>query len=148
MRTLIVILIIASFIQFTILPFNLVLIILICRAYIKTEKENLFLAFAFGLVVSHLSLNIFGLQSLIYLILIQITQMLSKLRLAGHPLLIIPLSFIFLSLNTVTISLVTAQTTALFPQVMIESLLSLPIFYLMRVWEERFIVRSEIKLKV
>jgi len=37
---------------------------------------------------------------------------------------------------------------AQFPKIFLESLLSLPIFYLLRLWEERFTVRKEIKLKV
>ncbi len=138
MKTLVVILIIASFLQTTILPLDLVLMILICRSYIKSEKINLYLGFGFGLLISHLDLMVLGPISIIYLILISLTQILSKSRLAGNPLLIVPVSFILLSLQTLQLS----------SSIFIESLLSLPMVYLIRFWDERFIVRKEIKLRV
>lgn len=147
MKTLIIVLIIAAFLQTTILPLDLVLLILICRAYIKPDKSNLYLSFAFGLLISHLNLESLGLQSLIYLIIIAATESLSKSRLAGNPLLIIPISLILLSLNQIMNSLISHQTFEL-SKLIFASLLSLPILYLVRLWEERFIVRKEIKLKI
>lgn len=147
MKTLIIILIIAAFLQTTILPIDLVLLILICRAYIKSEKSNLYLTFAFGLLTAHLNLTSLGLQSLLYLTIIGATQILSKSRLAGNPLLIVPVSLIFLFFHQITLSYISHQ--ALDPsKVLFASFLSLPILYLLRIWEERFIVRKEIKLKV
>ena len=147
MKTLIIILIIVAFLQTTILPVDLVLIILICRAYIKSEKSNLYLGFAFGLLTSHLNLNLLGFQGLVYLIFIQATESLSKIRLAGNPLLIVPLTLVFLSLNQVAISIVNHATLE-FSKVIFASLISLPALYLIRLWEERFVVRKEIKLKI
>lgn len=147
MKTLIVILIIASFLQTTILPIDLVLLILICRAYLKSEKANLYLAFAFGLLAAHLNLGNLGLQSLIYLIIVQITQILAKSRLAGNPLVIVPLSLVLLSLNQIINSFISHQVLG-FPIIIFASFLSLPVLFLVRFWEERFIVRREIKLKV
>lgn len=140
MKTLIIILIITSFLQTTIIPIDLVLLILICRAYIKSDKANFYLAFAFGLLVGHLNLESPGLQSLIYLTFVAATQVLSKLRLAANPLLIVPISFIFLSLNQ--------PGTWELSKILFNSFLSLPVFYLIRLWEERFIVQKDIKLKI
>lgn len=148
MKTLIVVLIIASFVQSTILPINLILIILLCRAYIRTDETNLYLAFLFGLLSAHLNLQTLGFQSIIFLILVQLTQILSKPRLAGNPLLIVPISLAAFSFNEISISLLNHQTIHLLPQVVLESIFSLPVLYLIRLWEERFIVRKEIKLKV
>lgn len=148
MKTLIVILIVAAFLQTTILPLDLVLIILICRAYVKGGKENLYLGFIFGLLISHLSLTLMGVKSILYLIFITVTQLLSKTRLAGNSLIIIPLSFILLSANQITNSILLGQSLQIFPRVLVESVISLPILYLIRLWEERFIVRGDIKLKV
>lgn len=148
MKTLITVLIIASFLQSTILPINLVLIILISRAYIRTDKANLFLAFGFGILDSHLNLTTLGFISVVYLILVQSTQVLSKVRLAASPFLIIPLSFGLLFTYQVAFSFFTHQSFEFFPKVLLESLLSLPIFYLVRLWEERFVVNKDIKLKL
>ncbi len=148
MKTLIVILIIASFIQTTIIPLDLVLIILISRSYLKSGRENLYLAFFFGLLISHLTLTLIGVKSILYLMLVQITQMLSKSRLAGNAWIVVPLAFILLSTNQITNSFLQHQTIQIFPKVLIESFLSLPVLYLVRLWEERFITPKDIKLRV
>jgi len=148
MKTLIIVLIIISFLQSTILPLNLVLIILICRAYIRPDKANLFLAFALGLLDSHLNLTSLGFQSIIYLVIVQITESLSKSPLSRNSFLIIPISLALLSLNQLANLILSHQTLLIFPKMFLESLLSFPILYLIRLWEERFIVRKEIKLKV
>lgn len=147
MKTLIAILIIVAFLQTTILPIDLVLLILICRSYIKSDQANLYLAFAFGIFTSHLNLVSIGFQSLIYLSFVEATAILSKLRLAGNPLLIVPLTFFFLSLNQLANSIL-AHNTFEFSKVIFASLLALPILFLVKLWEERFIVRKEIKLKM
>lgn len=148
MKTLIAILIIAAFLQSTILPLDLVLIILICRAFIKEGGNNLFLAFALGLFISHLNGNLLGFKSFFYLVIVYSTQLISKSRFAKNSYLLIPLSLLFLSLNTAAVSLFTNQTIRFFPKVVIETILCIPVFYLLRIWEERFIVKKDIKLKV
>lgn len=148
MKLLIAVLIIAAFLQTSILTWDLVLVLLICRSYLRVDKTNLVLGFWFGIMVSFLGLGSLGLQAVIYLILIQITQVLSRFPLAGNALLIIPISLVALSLNHIALALFTHQTLQLIPTVIGESLLSLPVLYLLRVWEERFIVRKGIKLRV
>ena len=140
MKTLIFLLVILAFVQTTILPLDLVLLILICRSYLKTDQANLYLAFGFGLLISFLNLSTLGLLSIIYLIIVQLTQTLSKSPLAGRLILIIPISFAFL--------LVYHHSLQIFPKVIIESLLSLPILYFVKLWEERFMVSKEIKLRL
>ncbi len=140
MKILIIILIIVSLLQSTILPINLVFIFLICRAYLKVDKANLYLAFAFGLLAAFLDLKLLGLQSIIYLISVQLVQVLSRSRLAGNSLLLVPISLVVLFLDQLLIS---RQSS-----VVLESLLSLPIFYIIKLWEERFFVPKEFKLKI
>lgn len=148
MKTLVIILIIAAFLQSTILPINLTLIILIARSLIKPERANLILAFSFGLLISHLNLGPLGLQGLIYLMLTQFTQILSKSKVSANPLIIVPLTLLLSSLNLTTISIITHQSIHLLPKLFWEAMFALPTFYIVRLWEERFIVRKEVKLKV
>lgn len=136
MKTLIVTATIISFLQTTIWPLDLALIILISRAYLKAQKSNLFLAFFLGLLISHLTLGPLGVKSMVYLTVVQITQVLSKSRLAGHPFLIMPLTFIFVLAD----SGLSAGIWAGF--------VSLLVFYLLKMWEERFISTKEIKLRI
>lgn len=148
MKTLILILIIIAFLQTTILPIDLILIILICRSYIKINKSNLYLAFTFGLLVSHLNLTTLGIDSLIYILAVELTEILSKSRLAGNSLVIIPVSLLLISVFHFLSSTFLHQALFSLPKVLIESLISLPVLYILRIWEERFIVRKEIKLRV
>lgn len=148
MKTLIAILTILAFLQTTIIPLDLVLIILICRAYLKTDETNLYLAFGFGLLLSFLQLTPLGLLSIIYLSLIQLTQLSTKFPLIRRSFLIIPVSFFLLSLNQLANYLFFHQSLQLFPRVVIESLLSWPLLFLIKLWEERFVVKKEIKLKI
>lgn len=147
MKTLIIILIIAAFLQTTIVPIDLVFLILICRAYIKSEKTNLYLAFALGVLTAHLNLTNLGFQSLIYLTSVMGTEALAKSRLAGNPFLIVPVAFVFLTGEIMVNSVVNHQTWE-FSKIIFASFLSLPTLFLLRLWEERFIVRKEIKLRV
>jgi len=146
LKTLIGILIVLSFFQSSVMPLDLVLIVLICRSYIRIDRFNLYLAFAFGLLDSHLNLNTLGIRSIIYLSIVQTTQIISKSRLTGNPFLIIPLSFILLVIKELLMG--ETPLPKVFNTVLPEALLSLPIFYIVRLWEERFIARKDIKLRV
>lgn len=148
MKTLIFVLIIVSFIQTTIVPLDLVLLILICRSYVRPDKSILILAFSFGLLNAHLTSITLGLTSIIYLVLVALTESLSKTRLAGNSFLIIPLSLVMLTLNQILQAIFIHVSPQIFPSVFWGGLLSLPIFYLVEGWEERFIVRRAIKLKL
>lgn len=148
MKTLIIILIILSFIQSTILPLNLVLIILICRAFIKIDKANLYLSFGFGLFISYLNLWQLGVESFVYLIIIQMVHSITKSRFASNSLLIVPISLFFLSLDQTLISLFSKESLVIYPKVFIEAAISLPALYIIRIWEERFIIHKQIRLKV
>lgn len=147
MKTLIAILIIVSFLQATIVPIDLVLIILLCRSFIKTEKANLYLAFAFGLVLSHLSNTLMGVQSIIFLVMMVAVEEMSRLRLSQNALFIVPISLAAISINAVVLSLLGHTSLVLIPKIF-GALLALPVFYLVRFWEERFIIRKDIRLKI
>lgn len=149
MKTLIAILIVISFLQSTIIPLDLVLIILICRGFLKEEKENFYLAFSFGLLVAFLGGHFLGIQSVVYLGIIFFTHLISKTQFSRKNLnLVIFLSFVNLVLNTVIISLFINVSIQLFPKVILETIFCVPIFYLLRIWEERFVPKKDIKLRV
>lgn len=147
MQILVLTLILLSFLEATIIPLNLVLIVLIARAFIKEEKENLYLAFIFGLLLSHLNLMPLGILSIIYLVIIKLMHLVSHTRLAKHFLLIIPLSLSMLGLEHILISLIFNKTIYLSWVLLVEAAITLPTFFVLRVWEERFIPKKEIKLK-
>lgn len=148
MRAFIFVLILASFIQAAILPINLVLLLIVIRSYIKVEKENLFLAFSFGLLVSFLQHSPLGLYSLLYLVLVEITHLFSRVPISRNFFTIIPMLIIILVLNDVLSLLIEGLSIHIYPQILIEGILILPIYIVLRLWEERFVVRREVRLKV
>lgn len=148
MKVTILILVLAAFIQATLLPVDLVLLILILRTYITKEKSNLFLAFGMGILVSHLSFSPLGVQSTIYLIIVQLTQGYARLHYWNTVLTLVPFIFILLLVDSLTMFFVTKQSINIWPELIVEGLLSLPLYFILRFWEERFIVRHDIKLKV
>ena len=153
MKTLIAILILASFLQATILPLDLALMIIILRTYIKDDSSNLYLAFFVGLLVSHLTISPLCILSLIYLGLTKATRMLNRSRLSEHIVTVIPLVFVLFVVKELTLGFSTIVN--LWPEVFvseaknlfIESLLALPVYLVIRFWEERFVVK-DIKLRV
>jgi hypothetical protein len=148
MRALIFILILLSFFQATFLPINLVFLVLILRAYIRVDKSNFYLAFGFGLLISLLLQNNLGIHSLIYLVGVLVAHLTTKLPFSKHILTVIPLSLVLLLLNYGLIALLTRQLFIPINSLVIETILSLPIYIVLRVWEERFVIRPDIKLKI
>lgn len=153
MKTLIAVLIISAFVQTAVIPVNLILLILIARSYLKAESSNLYLAFAFGFLTAHLNLSSLGLTALSYLIFVSGVSALSKLRMAGNPLAVIPVSFLILSADKIITMYLQSGiflrfSSSWFTELIFASVLSLPVLYAVRLWEERFIAHKDIKLKI
>lgn len=140
-------LILISFLQTTLLPLNLVLLILISRSFIVSEKQNLWLAFWFGLLVSFLSGFPLGSLSIIYLFIVALVQSIKKAQFVSHWVFILPLSFILLLFDHLVRNLVIGASFNFIP-VIIQTALALPVYLLVRLYEERFIPKAGIRLKV
>lgn len=147
MKFLILLLIIISFLQTTIFPMDLVLLILVLRAYIVSKQQDLYLAFGFGILVSHLTLIPLGVHSIIYLLGILLAHASHNSRLSQHILTVLPLVLTVLLVDEVVTSKFLHQSLQIWPQVILISLLSLPGFWLIKYWEERFVVK-DIKLRI
>lgn len=148
MKPLILILIIAAFLQTTILPVDLVLMILVLRAYIVREKGDLYLAFGMGLLISHLNNMPLGIQSIVYLILVELAQIVSRLPISASIFTVIPLILFTSTINIAVGAFMAGSSMQIFPQLIIDTILAIPLYVLIRFWEERFVVKPEIKLKV
>lgn len=147
MKTLILSLIAFALFQTTILGVNLVLLVLILRSFVRVDISNLYLAFFMGLLMSHLNFTPLGVQSISYLILVTLTQVVARSHLSAHFLTVVLLGMIGVSLDRVLISLSVGETINIFPLILYEGFLSIPIFVIVKFWEERFIVK-DIKLKI
>lgn len=140
-------LILISFIQSSLLPFNLVFLIIIARSFITGDETNYFLAFGFGILLSLLSGLPLSSLSLVYLIAVAAVFAVKRAQFASHWAVILPLSAILLLLDHGARSAVTGSSLSPL-SLLIQAILGLPVYFLVRLWEERFIPRGEIKLKV
>lgn len=138
MKTLIFVFILILFLQTTVLQVNLFLSVLILRSFLRPEKQNLLLAFSLGLLLSFLNNSPLGLYSLLFLSLSEAAQIIAKSRLGEH---------ILIAIGLVVVSQVIFN---LFKptNIIIEILFAIPLYFLVKFWEERFIIKSEIKLKI
>ncbi|MCL5784509.1 MAG: hypothetical protein M1142_04120 [Patescibacteria group bacterium] len=144
---LVILLIFLSFLQATLLPFNLVLLVLISRSFLKEEKSNYWLAFSFGLLLSFLLNYPLGSLSILYLVEVAIIHFIRRAEFASHWLVVLPLSFVFLLADQFVQSKLLGFSLNFWPLVP-QVVLSVPIYLLIRFWEERFIPRADVKLKI
>lgn len=144
-------LIILSFLQGAVLPVNLVLIILLCRSFITSDRSNFYLAFAFGLLISFLSGSLLGGLSLAYLLTVLLAQIIKKVHLFAHWTVMIPVSAVALIFNQAISGLLlgASLTSSInFSVVAAEMVLLLPVYFLVLFWEERFVPKSDFRLKI
>lgn len=143
MKTLTVILILLAFLQTSILPVNFGLILILVRAFIKQDRANFLLGLSFGLLLSHLMHLPLGLLSAVFVILVELVYLWSKTPIARNALTILPISVVALLIVEKL-----SGTTQIWPQIFWEIILILPIYLLVRFWEEQFTPPREIKLRV
>jgi hypothetical protein len=147
MKIYIFLLILAAFLQTSFVPFNLVLLLLIARAYVIDDSTNLYAAFASGIFLGILSSENIGFLALTFLIAVKIASLMRKLPISTNVLTIIPVSFIIILLVTLSQNLLFSESLNL-PLIIQETIISLPIFLGMRFWEERFLGKSDLRLKI
>lgn len=148
MKFKILLLIFLTFLQATILPINILLIVLILLNLIAPQKANLYLAFFFGLFSSLLSFTPLGINSLIFLIMVILAQLFARFLMSHNLLTIIPFMFLILAFNNLISSMIFVTSIQILPQLLIESALALPIYLLLKFWEDRLAPNTAIKLKM
>lgn len=147
MKNLLLILIFLSFLQASILPFNFILIILICRSFLMNTRTTLYLGFGFGLLLSFLLNQPLGILALIYLLIIFIIGVIknSLLSFSWPNIFILSVGLIFLDrfLEAVIFKSQFDLWTVIF-----DAILILPTFLLMIFLSNRFSPVDGIKLKL
>jgi hypothetical protein len=147
MKLFIFLLSLAAFIQTAFLPLNLCLIILICRAYAAPQRSNYYLALLAGTFLGILSAFNIGFYSGLFLVLVFLIQSLRLLPITGKFITVFPVLFLALTISMLFENLIYHLSLSWWNP-LAGSLLGLPIFLIVREWEDRFIVKSGIKLKV
>ncbi len=147
MKSFIFILTLAIFLQASFLPVNLVLLLLISRALIKSDKANYYLALYGGILYGLLTSSNIGFYSIILILFVQIIEILKKSRLSTHPLTVL----IVIAIANLVLTLIESlffHQQILIQVLILTTVLALPVYGLMRIWEERFVPDRAIRLKI
>lgn len=142
MKTIVAILIFLAFFQASVLPLNFGLILILTRAFLRQDRANLILALIFGLLLSHLEHLSLGIESLVFVISVELIYFWSRTPLSRNALTVLPV----VGLIILAVDLFSARQ--IWPGILPELILILPIYLIVRFWEERFIAPKEIKLRV
>lgn len=148
MITLVIILILISFLQNTLISFNLVLLVLISRAFVAEDKANYYLAFAFGLLLSLLLDFPLGFLSLLYLLFTVTVAFIKKLQFSSSWPIILLISALLLLLDEVARNFSLGALSFNLYSFLPKFIIILPTYFIVKFWEERFAPKQGIKLKI
>lgn len=147
MKTFLLFLSVFAFMQSAFLPLNLVLVLLIARSLVREDRSNLFMGFFGGLILSFLTQVNLGYWPIVFILVVKLSSLIKRLPVSFNPLIIFFCSiFIVSSVRIFNVFFMNEElkiTTLIF-----EAILVVPVFYLVRGWEERFVVKGVIKLRV
>ncbi len=146
MKAFILGLILATLLQTTLLPINLCLMLICVRSLVTTKISTLYLSVIFGVLLGVLSNTNIGFYPLIFLIAAKIIELFKASPLYNNVIFFLPLLFIVYLLISL-ISQIALGLSFSIVQVISETLFSIPLYFLIKFWEERFIVRPQVKLK-
>ncbi|MBI2593228.1 hypothetical protein HYW44_01120 [Candidatus Daviesbacteria bacterium] len=147
MKTLFLWIILFAFLQSSVISLNLVLVVLIARSLAIDDGANLLLAFFGGLILSFLTQTNLGYWPLLLLFIVKIGILTRKLPISFNPFLIFLSGGVLVFLSAAVNKLFLHQDFQFF-QLVFEAVLVVPAFFLIRIWEERFVEKSQIRLKV
>lgn len=140
------ILILSSLLQTTFIPLNLILILILVRSFIIEDRSNYFVAFAAGIILGIMSSQNLGVWTVIFLFVVRAVHLIKRLPIFENARTFLPVAFLILLAVNFCQRLVFSQQID-YRVVLIEAIISLPIFWIIRVWEERFILKPQIKLR-
>lgn len=147
MRLFIISLIIAAFLQSAFLPLNLVLCLIIARSFVAEYKSNLYASFLAGLLLGLLTASNIGFWGIVFLTVSKLVHVLRNLPYFNSGKLF--LLFAFLIITSVSfISQFFTNDQFNWIKIVVETFICLPLYFFIRIWEERFVVREDVRLKI
>lgn len=147
MKILLLLLILFAFFQSAVSTLNFVLIILIARSLVLESKENLVLAFFGGFMLSFLTQTNLGYWPLLLILVTRLGHLLRKLPVSFNPVMVFIAGSIQVLLVLMAGKFFIGSGFEVYPH-LYETLLVVPSYYLIRMWEERFVPKSELRLKL
>jgi cell shape-determining protein MreD len=147
MKLFIFIICLLAFVQTSFVPLNLCLILLICRSYASPQKSNYYLALIAGILLGILTAFNVGFYALLFVMVVFLMHALRRLPITGKFITILPASLVA-SIIVMWVENLVYHIPFNWWNLLWGSILALPIFLVIREWEDRFIVKTGIKLKV
>lgn len=147
MKTLLLLITLFAFLQSAFLGINLVLVILIARALVVSDRDNLYLAFFGGLILSFLTQINLGYYSLIFILIVKLGEFIKTFPVSFN-LLMIFISGALLVAIVGGINMVFIDQNLSIYIHLIEAILVVPFYFMIKLWEERFVIKSHMKLRM
>lgn len=126
---------------------DFILLILVTRSLIISDTSNFWLAFTFGLLYAFLANFPLGSLSLIYLLLLFLSQLTKKFTVHASWWYIFPFAFLLFALGSFLESFFLHFDFNL-KNILLLAIFSLPIYLFLKFCQERFIPQKEIRLKL
>lgn len=146
MKTLLLSIILFAFLQSAIFTLNFVLVILVARNLVVDDTENLFIAFFGGLILSFLTQVNLGYWPLVFILVVKLGQLAKKLPVSFNVLTIFIAGSLQIALVVLLNKIFLGERIEIYPH-LIEAVLVVPAFFLIRMWEERFVAKGNFRLK-
>ncbi len=135
MRLFIVGLLVISFFQTALLPIDIVVLVLLSRAFVVSDDSNLWLAFGFGLLVSLLMNLPIGSYSIWYLLASTAVVFFKRSNLTSYWLAVVPLLVLLAAGEQGWLWFFFGQSFY-WSRLIWEGVLILPIYFAVSYWEE------------
>jgi hypothetical protein len=147
MKLFIFLIFIAAFLQTSFIPLNLCLLLLICRSYTIHEAANYYLALTAGILLGILTSLNSGFYSLIFIGAVFLIHAVRLLPISGRFITVIPVTWVIL-IAVMAIESFFYHLPFKIWLPTLTSVLALPVYLIIREWEDRFVAKPGIKLKM
>ena len=146
MKLFLFILLLAAFLQTSFVPLNLCLLILISRSYAIHQRNNYYLAFFAGILIGLLNTANLGVWPIIFTAVVFLCHLIRQLPVMNRNLAVIPLTLVLVLVINGLEQLI-FHTPFNWVIAIVSAVVSLPLFFVIKEWEERFIAKPGLKLK-
>ena len=147
MKTFIFVIILAAFLQTTTIEVDLVLLLVLSRSLERDDSFNMYMAFFAGILLGLLTATNIGFYALFFLIATRVGYLLRKSPVTNNIFTILPIAFFMATALGLAERIFLGQSINIVRYI-IDTLSSLPIYFCVKFWEERFIVAPQMKLKL
>jgi hypothetical protein len=147
MKLFIFIFFLLTLLQTSFVPLNLCLILLICRSYASHQRSNYYLALAGGLYLGILSAANLGFWPIVMLMVVLLMHIIRLLPITARYLTVIPVTLVVV-LAVSWIENFFLKTPLIWWYPVISAMIALPVYIVVREWEDRFVAKPGIKLRV